>query len=330
LHREPESLSEADRLVIEDHLQGCESCRADRASLELVRRIGAALPSGSVGPRGHGRAIARALMEGPRDTVPSRRAPASWMLATASLAVGGLAAALVSVSGGAHDSRATQAPPASSEHLSARPKPPEAQPPEQVIPEQSHLGATMVAGELPRTELPSNVVLEAGASARITMRGGSVVAGTSRDGKVLVPRLEAGASWTLPEARTATARPSASSLLVQAREAFTAGDHANAERYADAALDASPSRVQTAEARTIAAECAHSTGRIDDALARYEAIAARFADLPAGETALFAAARLESSRGRADAARLVFDRYLDRYPSGRFVADARRQLRAPR
>lgn len=50
----------------------------------------------------------------------------------------------------------------------------------------------------------------------------------------------------------------------------------------------------------------------------------------AGETALFAAARLELSRGRAEAARARFDRYLERYPSGRFADDARRHTRAPR
>jgi TolA-binding protein len=126
------------------------------------------------------------------------------------------------------------------------------------------------------------------------------------------------------------ARPSAARLLAQAREAFARLDHAGAERHADAALDAGPTRAQAAEARTLLAECAHATGRLDDALSRYEAIAARFGDLPAGETALFAAARLEASRGHAAAARALFARYLDRYPAGRFADDARRHAHASR
>jgi tetratricopeptide (TPR) repeat protein len=115
----------------------------------------------------------------------------------------------------------------------------------------------------------------------------------------------------------------------RARASYAAGDHRSAERHANAALDASPTRGQEAEARTIFADCARAAGRLDDAVTRYEAIATKFADLPAGETALFAAARLEASRGRADAARVLVARYLTRYPAGRFVEDAR-LLRKPR
>jgi TolA-binding protein len=115
-------------------------------------------------------------------------------------------------------------------------------------------------------------------------------------------------------------------LLEQAREAFTARDHERAERLAGAALDADPTRPQGAEARMIAAECAHARGALDEALRRYQEVAAQFADLAAGETALFSAARLEISRGHVDAAQKLFERYLQRFPSGRFVDDAKREL----
>lgn len=40
LHLERSALGEAARLVLEEHLQTCERCRADREQLALVRRIG--------------------------------------------------------------------------------------------------------------------------------------------------------------------------------------------------------------------------------------------------------------------------------------------------
>lgn len=159
---------------------------------------------------------------------------------------------------------------------------------------------------------------------RITVRRGSVRV-LAPDGRVLVATLVAPAAWQ-PADSQAAPKPSAAALLHAARAAFTARDYAKAARSADAALDASPTRAQTAEARTMLAECALANGTVNDAIARYEAIAASFADLAAGEMALFAAARLQSSRDR-EAAHDLFERYLDRYPSGRFAADARRQLR---
>jgi TolA-binding protein len=171
--------------------------------------------------------------------------------------------------------------------------------------------------------------VDASGAATITARTVSVQRGSARvtgaDGSV--SRVPAGASWRVSE--PPPMKPSAGRLLAQARAAFAARDHAAAERHADAALDAGPSRAQAAEARTILAESAHAAGRLDEALRRYEAIASRFGDLPAGETALFAAARLEGSRDRTDAARALFERYLERYPSGRFAGEARRRTRAP-
>jgi hypothetical protein len=118
----------------------------------------------------------------------------------------------------------------------------------------------------------------------------------------------------------------AAAWLVRARRQFAARDYRKAERSAAAALDAGPDRAETAEALMIAADCAQARGTLDDAAERYAAIAIRYADLDAGETALFAAARLETRRGRPAAARLLLERYLDRYPSGRFAPDARREL----
>ncbi len=412
LHAERGALGEADRLVLEEHLQTCARCRADREHLALVRRIGAAVPAGSIGPRGHGRAIARALMAGPRDPARARRGVRWGVLAIAATAAAttAVAASFVIRSGGLD----TSVPAAPSEHLSVpvpapiperapapafvrapAPAPaPEPRQPPRIPPAAPDVA--LAEGALLRegmaltsgAELPADVPLRAAARARVRAYGVSVViaansrirwvraerailleagsvtveggpariatdrfrvdasgavaitprtvlvrrgsaAVTAAGGRVLAAHLGVGASWSLPEPPAPAARPSAGRLLAHARAAFARGDHAGAERAADAALDAGPSRAQAAEARTLLAECAHATGRLDDALRRYEAIADRFGDLPAGETALFAAARLEARRGRAAAARALFERYLDRYPSGRFAGDARRHTRAP-
>jgi TolA-binding protein len=391
LHVESNALDEADRLVLEEHLQGCARCRDDRERLAIACRVGASMPAESIGPRGYGRAIARALMAGPREPTRSHGRARWWTLAIAATGTAAIIAWFVIRSGGADSS----GPTASSEHLSlpAAPAPDpgplrSSAPPPDVAVVEGTLSRDGVAVPAP-AELPANVTLRAATSVRvlayrvsviiaassqirwaavertlvleagsvevdgdavriaterfrvdvngaatITTRSLSVRHGTATvigaDGSVLVPRLEAGASWTLPEPLPAVAKPSVQRLLAQARAAFTRLDHAGAERYADAALDAGPSRAQAAEARTILAECALAAGRLDDALNRYEAIAARFGDLLAGETALFSAARLEARRGHTDAARALFERYLDRYPTGRFADDARRHTLAPR
>ena len=190
-------------------------------------------------------------------------------------------------------------------------------------------GRVDVDGEGMRIVTPRFAVDVTG-TATVSPRRVSVQHGSARivglDGKPLT-RLEAGGSWMLPVSHPVADAFSASKLIERARTAFTAGQYASAKRDAEAALNASPSRTQTAEARTILAECAQATGALDDALNRYQDIATRFADLPAGETALFAAARLEAGRGHAAAARTLSEQYLARYSSGRFADDARR-LRA--
>ncbi len=73
------------------------------------------------------------------------------------------------------------------------------------------------------------------------------------------------------------------------------------------------------------AECAQAQGRIDQAVAAYAAVAERFGDLPAGETALFTAARTLADAARPAAASWLH-RYLDRYPNGRFTVEAKERV----
>jgi TolA-binding protein len=58
----------------------------------------------------------------------------------------------------------------------------------------------------------------------------------------------------------------------------------------------------------------------------YLRVVRKFAALPAAETALFAAARVEAEHGQPLQAQALFRRYLERYPRGNFVREAQRRL----
>jgi hypothetical protein len=187
------------------------------------------------------------------------------------------------------------------------------------------------------------------------------------DGSMLVDRLAAGGSWRLASAsatpgtprkgafhqagtdgvrqpspeptaaepptsarepdRPPDARPDPAASLRLAADALAAGDVDAARRGARAALAAKPTRTQAAEAHTLLAECDQVAGKPAAAVAGYLRVADRYRDLPAGETALFTAARLQANRGAADATALL-RRYLADYAQGRFRREAEDRLRA--
>src|SRR6185436_15671432 len=57
-------LGEAERLWLEEHLQGCDSCRADAHALDALARLAASTDGESLGERALNRAISGALREG--------------------------------------------------------------------------------------------------------------------------------------------------------------------------------------------------------------------------------------------------------------------------
>ena len=160
------------------------------------------------------------------------------------------------------------------------------------------------------------------------------------DGRVLVARLQMGQTWSSlqaapavsepaaePERRTHAAQPAdVAEQLARARRDLANGQVARAEKEASSILAGTRERRQEAEARTLLAECAQSRGQIDQAIAAYAVVAERFGDLPAGETALFAAGRTLADAGRRASATHWLHRYLDRYPSGRFTVEAKERL----
>jgi TolA-binding protein len=95
-----------------------------------------------------------------------------------------------------------------------------------------------------------------------------------------------------------------------------------------AALRGNLSRRGRAEAATLLAECALIAGDRGTAARRYLEVASRYPDLAAAENALFAAARLRAESGKRAGARALFERYIRKYPKGRFAPEVTRRLRA--
>jgi tetratricopeptide (TPR) repeat protein len=159
------------------------------------------------------------------------------------------------------------------------------------------------------------------------------------DGRVLVERLEAGQSWRADlepsetEAPTETEAPDTSPddarrLLARAREQIAARDFGVAGRSIDEALAAPHGTREAAEAATLRAEMSKLRGDTAAALRAYRDVARRYARLPAGESALFAAARIARQRGDRAEARALFDEYLSRYPHGRYRTEVMRNREA--
>ncbi len=140
------------------------------------------------------------------------------------------------------------------------------------------------------------------------------------------PRVAAARSPTPPTA-AARARDHAA-ILIRARRALAGGDVAAAKAAISTVLADSPRRGEQAEAHTLRAECALVSGDPELAARGYLTVAKRYADLAAGDNALFAAARLAANAGRNSDADKLLRRYLERYPAGRFTREAKRRLDA--
>jgi ferric-dicitrate binding protein FerR (iron transport regulator) len=116
-------------------------------------------------------------------------------------------------------------------------------------------------------------------------------------------------------------------LLDRARVELAGRRVKGARGLIDRALAASFEPSVRAEALTLRAECALVSGDAAAAVRGYLEVAERYASLPAGESALFAAARTEVDRKAFERARPALERYLARYPNGRFTKEARARLR---
>lgn len=134
------------------------------------------------------------------------------------------------------------------------------------------------------------------------------------------------AASALASASAPAATIDARASLARARRHLASGEVAEARGLIQRALSMKLSPALDAEARTLLAECALVAGDPKEAAKRYAEVARKHGDSPAGETALFAAARAAHSSGQRDEAKRLLERYLGRYPNGQFVKEARNRL----
>jgi ferric-dicitrate binding protein FerR (iron transport regulator) len=132
-------------------------------------------------------------------------------------------------------------------------------------------------------------------------------------------------------AATAPAAPTTEDLsgarLGRARRALARGNAGEARRIVEPLFRLG--RDVASEARAIYAESYLSEGRYEDAIAGYRIVVRDFPSTPQAESALFAIAQLEGEHGRPADARATLQRYLARYPQGRFAKEASDRLAAP-
>ncbi len=149
------------------------------------------------------------------------------------------------------------------------------------------------------------------------------------EGRTLARDLRAGSTFSItPKASAHAHEPQVSARvwLARAREALSQGDARSAREFVVHAEDSDPHRQDRAEAGTLRAECALIEHNPEAAVRFYRSVADRFADLSAGENAAFAAAQIAARSHGIERSKPLFERYLARYPRGRFADEARARL----
>jgi ferric-dicitrate binding protein FerR (iron transport regulator) len=124
--------------------------------------------------------------------------------------------------------------------------------------------------------------------------------------------------------------PAIAQRLEQARIALGRRDLVHAREIVTSVLAENLKPREAAEALSLRAECALMAGDLAGAAAGYRIVAQRFSNLPAGENALFASARIDADRHSGTRAQAGLMKYLARYPRGRFVKEASARLGALR
>lgn len=126
--------------------------------------------------------------------------------------------------------------------------------------------------------------------------------------------------------RPARPAPDTATLLQQARTLLAQRKPAAARTLVGQVLAGAASRGQLAEAETLLGDCARASGANAEAARHYARVARRYADLPAGQNALFAAARTHERMGDRDKSVALLLEYQRRYPSGLLHREVEQRL----
>lgn len=154
----------------------------------------------------------------------------------------------------------------------------------------------------------------------VSVARGRVRVTSGRAGSERSVEVAAGEKWRAENA------PSVSDLLASARRELAGGRVVRAHDIAADARSRARTATERAEAETLLAECDLVGGDREAAARQYTDVARKYEGMPAGESALFAAARATQSSGDAPAARKLLGEYLTKYPSGRYAPEAKRRL----
>jgi len=117
-----------------------------------------------------------------------------------------------------------------------------------------------------------------------------------------------------------------SALLERARAALVSGDAARARALLDRAVAARPGRAARPAIDLLIADSWLVARRPEEALGAYRGVMQRHARTAEGETAAFTVCQLLVERGASSEARAALGDYLERYPRGRFVREAKERL----
>jgi ferric-dicitrate binding protein FerR (iron transport regulator) len=374
IDREAHGWNQAERLRVEQHLEGCGGCREALAVARLVRDT-LQNASHELSEAARGRAIGRALSNAanrPHASERPRRAHVMWALAGMAAAA---AVVLIMLSMSTNPELANRAPtagPPKSAAVTAPPKEASVKTPAPALAWIEANGSERHAFAHAQVELETatrvrfdaaeralflergRVAVDVDASkgqsfsvvtqhfrvvvlgTRFSVTPDSVVVTHGRvqvlglDGSVLASALAAGATFSYGSEAPAPAAVHAAPVpakvwLSRAREALTQNQTQRARELVARAEESTPQRSERAEAFTLRAEAALLDRDPKAALGFYLSVFERFADLRAGENAAFAAAQLSA---RADPRReqLLLNRYLARYPRGRFADESKLRL----
>lgn len=382
------TLSEAERLHLEQHLSECRACRHESALSRVVGEMIRSAPS-SLGESARERAMSGAF-ERAAKAVPASRAVSQVLRVGLSVAAAAVlllgSSVLLMDSKGSDEIARTPTGPAARPAPSAVAEPasaavaqaPATQPTDVVAAEPADEGwiestsvetrtfagarVTLARGtrlhferaantlELARGEVTLDVEHQRDLPFVVLTQGFRVeVLGTQfvvspehvavlrghvqvrdRENNRLLSDLHEGHSYRRQRARVATRGEDVSELIRRARAALGGGDVEAARTLVGRAGGVARRASDRAEIATLDAECELLARRPAQAITAYLRVADRYASLRAGENALFAAAQLSLRERDAGTARALFERYLTRYPSGRFVDEARAHLKSAR